>query len=67
VIEKCGGAAIVAEIAGVHVSRVYRWTHAKSKGGSAGIIPARHHQKILDGARERGLDLSPSDFFEGEA
>lgn len=67
VIEKCGGAAKVAEMTGVHVSRVYRWTHAKEKGGSAGVIPSRHQQTLLREARERGIELSPADFFEGEA
>lgn len=63
VIQKCGGAPIVSEIAGVDVSRVYRWRMEKSKGGTGGLIPSRHHAAILTGARARGVDLSPDDFF----
>jgi hypothetical protein len=67
VIDKCGGVAVVAELAGVHVSRVHRWTYPKSRGGSNGIIPSANQQRILDAARARGIDLSPDDFFDGPA
>lgn len=64
IIEKCGGAGVVAEIVGVHVSRVHRWTYSKERGGTGGLIPAQHQQPILDRARERGIDISPADFFQ---
>jgi hypothetical protein len=64
IISKCGGAQAVAEITGVHPSRVHRWGYPKEKGGSDGVIPARHHQKLLEGARKRGIKLRPADFFE---
>lgn len=67
VIEKCGGPAIVAEITGVHVSRVHRWTYSKERGGSEGRIPAQHQQALLDAARERNFPLAPEDFFEAAA
>lgn len=75
VIEKCGGGdfgrgvAIVAEIAAVHTSRVHRWTYPKERGGTGGTIPSQHQQAILDGAKARGIELRPEDFFEikGEA
>lgn len=63
VIEKCGGHQAVAEMAGVHVSRVHRWTYPKERGGTGGLIPTQHQQKLLDEARDRGIDLGPSDFF----
>ncbi len=64
VIQKCGGHAVVAEMTGVHVTRVHRWTYPKEKGGSDGLIPSQHQQKILDEARARGIDLEPADFFD---
>lgn len=63
IIEKCGGAPVVCEITGVNISRVYRWRMSKERGGTGGFIPARHHPVILQGARKRGIDLTPADFF----
>lgn len=63
IIEKCGGVAVVCQITGVDKSRVHRWRTPKERGGSGGFIPARHHPVILQGARLRGIDLTPDDFF----
>lgn len=64
VIAKCGGPKAVAEMVGVDVSRVHRWTYPTSRGGSGGLIPARHQNKLLIEARARGIDLRPEDFFD---
>jgi len=64
VIHKCGGHRIVAEMAGVDVTRVYRWTYPPERGGTGGVIPTRHHQELLRRARQRGIDLQPADFFD---
>ncbi|ARO53953.1 hypothetical protein B2G69_07175 [Methylorubrum zatmanii] len=64
IIAKCNGHAVVAEICGVHVTRVYRWTYPVEKGGSGGVIPTRHQALLLKGARARGIDLRPEDFFD---
>lgn len=64
IIAKCNGHAVIADICGVHVTRVYRWTYPVEKGGSGGVIPTRHQAQLLKGARERGIDLRPEDFFE---
>ena len=66
IITKCGGANAVAEILGVHPSNVHRWTYEKSRGGSDGLIPARHHQALMEFARAHGIDLSTDDFFATE-
>ena len=66
IIKKCGGAKEVAKLAGVDLSRVHRWTYPKARGGTDGRIPSKHHQSLLNRARERGIELSPSDFFESE-
>ena len=67
VISKCGGVPVVSEITGASVSRVYRWRMSKDRGGTGGLIPSSHHVAILNGARARGIDLSPADFFPQEA
>lgn len=66
VIDKCGGPEAVAQMVGVNISRVYRWTYPKSRGGTGGLIPSAQQQKLLSAARKRQIDLSPADFFEGD-
>jgi hypothetical protein len=66
VIEKCGGSQVVADMVGVDVSRVYRWTYPKERGGTDGLIPAQHQQTLLREARKRGIPLEPNDFFDIE-
>jgi hypothetical protein len=63
VIEICGGPRAVANICGVDVSRVHRWTYPPDRGGTGGIIPAKHQNTLLDAARSRGLALRPEHFF----
>ena len=64
VIEKCGGPSVVAEMLGLHVTQPYRWTYPKCRGGTDGIIPAKHQQKLLVAAVDRGIELRPDDFFD---
>lgn len=64
IIEKCGGKARVAKLAGVHVTRVHRWTLPKEQGGTGGLVPTKRQQALLDNARKEGIDLSTADFFE---
>lgn len=64
VINILGGADAVADICGVHRTRVFRWTYDRARGGTGGLIPAQHQQTLLDFARANGLDLKPDDFFE---
>lgn len=66
VIEKFGGYAPVAEILGIDVSRVYRWTYAPDKGGTGGTIPQKHQIPLMAAAREKGIALSPADFFPSD-
>ena len=66
-IRKCGGAQAVADWCGIDVSNVHRWTYPKDRGGSEGVIPARHQQIILEKARKAGVAVGPSDFFDHDA
>jgi hypothetical protein len=63
IIEKFGGHARIAEILGVDVSRVYRWTYPEDRGGTGGLIPQKHQSKLLAEARSLGIGLTPADFF----
>jgi hypothetical protein len=63
IIDKLGGVDAAAEAAGVDRSRVRRWRSAKDKGGTGGLIPSRHHQPLMQWAREKGRPLRPEDFF----
>ncbi len=65
IIAKFGGCHVVAEICNVDVTRVYRWTYPKgNRRGTGGLIPSWHQHTLLAAAKERGIDLSPADFFE---
>ena len=64
IIEKCGGPKPTAEMVGVSISRVHRWTYSKERGGTGGIVPSGHQQRLLDEARKRGIPLEPADFFD---
>lgn len=72
IIRKCGGGNFargvnrVSTWAGVDKSRIYRWSWSKLRGGTGGVIPAQHHQTILNGARNEGIDLAPDDFFAAD-
>jgi hypothetical protein len=70
VISICGsgdfsrGVAIISDITGADRSRVHRWTYPKERGGTGGVIPSQHQQRILDWARENDVPLRPEHFFE---
>lgn len=63
VIEKCGGFKQVSDWLGIDLSAVYRFTYPRERGGTDGVIPARHQTALLQKARENGVDLCPNDFF----
>ena len=73
IIRKCGGGNFARGVnrvsgwTGIEKSRVFRWSRPKEKGGCDGVIPAQHHQKILDGARREDIALAPEDFFARSA
>lgn len=63
IIAKLGGNAVVAEITGVHPTRVANWKRAKSTGGTGGTIPFRHVPKLLDAAQRKSIPLTAGDFL----
>lgn len=63
VIAKCGGHQVVADALGIDVSRVYRFTYPRDKGGTDGLIPAKHQATLMG----KFPQLAPADFFEARA
>jgi hypothetical protein len=63
IVQKLGGPAIVAEITGAASTAPYRWQYTRAKGGTGGVIPQRHHRKLLDYAREKNIELKAEDFL----
>lgn len=69
IIKRFGGLSALAEVTDVSVHSVMRWRTPKSRGGTGGMIPHWHMDAILAAAKDRAIDLSPTDFlpFEPEA
>jgi hypothetical protein len=63
IIEKFGGARVVAEILGITTVSVHRMKYPVERGGTGGLIPSKHQQILLDAACARGVALSHADFF----
>jgi len=57
------GVKVLAEVCGVDQSRVYRWMYGAELNGTDGVIPSRHHRKIVAAARARGIPLSGDDLI----
>lgn len=66
IIASLGGTSAVAEIAGVHRTRVSNWKRPKGSGGTGGVIPFKHVPALIAAAREKGVDLSADDFLPME-
>lgn len=64
IIDKFGGEAKIAALLDITVPRVQRWSFPANRGGNDGRVPPKHYQFLLDAAKARGVDLSPSDFFD---
>lgn len=63
IITLLGGPNVVAKIAGVHRTRVSNWMRAKNAGGTGGIIPINHINKLIEAAGQLGIPLSGDDFL----
>jgi hypothetical protein len=63
IIARLGGEARVSRITGTSYTAPYRWQAAKAKRGTGGLIPQRHHRRLLDYARANGIELTAEDFL----
>lgn len=57
IVKKFGTQAALAEAIGIDQSTIAHW---KREGRE---IPTRQQKRILEVARERGIDIQPGDFF----
>lgn len=63
VIKSLGGFEKVAEITKKHISRVYRWTYPKDRGGTGGFIPQADAEILLAHAKAHDLPVTAESFF----
>ncbi len=56
----------MADMLQIDVSRVYRWTYPRDRGGGGGLVPAKHQVTLLRAAAARGILLAPADFFPAD-
>lgn len=63
VIGRLGGEAVVSAITGTAYTAPYRWQAPRAKGGTGGLIPQRHHRRLLDYARSKGIPLTADEFL----
>lgn len=63
IIGRFGGPSALAELLGIHRTRVSNWQRPRDAGGTGGIVPQRYHPVLLDHARANGIDLKAEDFL----
>ena len=64
---KFGGHAELANALKLSLSTVYRWTYPPGvKRGTDGLIPVKHHERILKAAMKRGLEITQADLYPKE-
>lgn len=63
VINKLGGARAVSLMLGITNQAVYKWLKPISHGGSGGLIPTKRQIELMVAAAQRGIKLTPEDFF----
>lgn len=63
VINKLGGARAVSLMLGISVQAVYKWLVPIKDGGCGGLIPVRRQIELMVAAAQRGIKLTPDDFF----
>ncbi|WP_372000932.1 hypothetical protein P7L68_19615 [Tistrella mobilis] len=55
------GAKSLAGWAGVSVVTVYRWSHARQRGGTGGFVPQAHWERIIRNAAKDGVKVGIND------
>ena len=61
VLARFGGSGPLAQLLRLDRSTVHRWALPRDRSGSGGLIPARHHQRLLVLAAAEGIPLSAAD------
>lgn len=63
IVRKLGGPNAVADITGVHRTRVSNWMRPKEAGGTGGTIPFKHVPALIAAAKDAGVELQADDFL----
>lgn len=63
IIRQLGGPNKVAEIVGVHRTRVSNWKRSRDDGGTGGMIPFKHVPALIAAAKGDGIELTADDFL----
>ena len=63
IIHRLGGPTKVAQIVGVHRTRVHGWMTPRASGGTGGAIPLKHATKLLAWAAANDVALTANDFI----
>jgi hypothetical protein len=63
IVRQLGGFSVVAKLCNLHFTQVWRWTQPRSKKGTGGTIPQRHHLLLLAVAKKAGVPLTAADFL----
>lgn len=63
IIKLLGGEGVVARITETAYTAPYRWQASREKGGTGGLIPQRHHVRLLAYAAENEIALTAADFL----
>ena len=61
VIRAFGGAETLGKLIGKSRSQVHRWRLPRERGGCGGLIPPRHHVKLIELAHQEGVNLDKAD------
>lgn len=64
IIDKLGGARMVANALRIAATTVYRWTYPVERGGTGGVIPIKRMHQMISYAQKRNIRLSIKDFFK---
>ncbi|MEW5008316.1 MAG: amino-acid N-acetyltransferase [Cycloclasticus sp.] len=59
IIEQFGGIKALAKAINKDPATIYRWTYAKHKGGTGGLIPTSANNRICEAARRLNIDIQP--------
>jgi hypothetical protein len=65
VISRFGGVRPLARLLGKDPSTIHRWKQPADKGGLDGRVPSAVQVRLLDLAREQGVELTPTDLVLG--
>ena len=67
VIARFGGSGPLSRRLGLDRSAVHRWALPKTRGGTGGLVPGRHHRRLLALAADEGVALSAADLIGAPA